>query len=334
MLDLSRQQLVACVELGRALAAELDPQRLLEVFLERVGSLMPADNWSLLLVDDQRQELYFVASPDLDLELVSQVRLKPGQGIAGQAWARAETITVDRVQSDPGFEPGVDRLTGFTTQAIIAAPLIFQGRVLGVIEAINPRSMAPPAQAVVSVIADFAAVAVENTRRLNHIHDLTVRDNLTGLFNTRHLYRRLQEMLATGDPAVFSLVFMDMDNFKLVVDTYGHLNGSRALQEVAQTIEQCLEPPAFGVAYGGDEFVLVLPGMGKGQALVMVENLRRAMAARRYLDSQGLVVGLSASFGVATCPEDARDLTGILALADAAMFRAKGREGQNPRRQE
>ncbi|MFZ5587976.1 MAG: sensor domain-containing diguanylate cyclase [Thermodesulfobacteriota bacterium] len=316
---------MACVELGRALAAELDPQRLLEVFLQQAGRLMPADNWSLLLVDEEREELYFAASPDLDLAQVAGVRLKPGQGIAGQVWAGCRSITVENVRDSPYFNPAVDRLTGFVTEAIIAAPLVFQGRVLGVIEAVNPRDLKPPAQAVVSVIADFAAVAVENTRRLLRIHDLTVRDNLTGLYNTRHLYRALEDLLARRPPQVFSLVFMDMDGFKSVVDTYGHLNGSRALQQVAQTLRQCLPAPGFGVAYGGDEFVLVLPGLGKAEATAVVEAVRTAMAATTYLQDQGLAVKLSASFGQATCPEDAADLTGILALADAAMFRAKGR---------
>jgi diguanylate cyclase (GGDEF)-like protein len=316
---------VACVELGRALAAELDPQRLLEVFLERAGRLMPADNWSLLLVDEESEELYFVASPDLDLAQVAGVRLKPGQGIAGRVWADCCAITVEDVRNSPYFNPEVDRLTGFVTKAIIAAPLVFQGRVLGVIEAVNPHTLLPTAQAVVSVIADFAAVAVENTRRLRRIHDLTVRDNLTGLYNTRHLYRALEELLAAQPPQIFSLVFMDMDGFKGVVDTYGHLNGSRALQQVAQTLRQCLPAPGFGVAYGGDEFVLVLPGLGKAQAADLVASVRAAMAATTYLQDQSLAVKLSASFGLATCPEDAADLTGILALADAAMFRAKGR---------
>lgn len=315
---------MACVELGRALAAELDPQRLLEVFLHQAGNLMPADNWSLLLVDEEREELYFAASPDLDLKVVCDVRLKPGQGIAGQAWAECATITVDNVRDSSYFNPAVDRLTGFVTQAIIAAPLVFQGRVLGVIEAVNPHNLKPPAQAVVSVIADFAAVAVENTRRLRRIHDLTVRDNLTGLYNTRHLYRALGELLAVRPPQVFSLVFMDMDNFKAVVDTHGHLNGSRALQQVAQTLRQCLPAPGFAVAYGGDEFVLVLPGLAKDEAAAVVDSIRAAMAATTYLQDQNLAVRLSASFGLATCPEDAADLTSILALADSAMFRAKG----------
>lgn len=152
-------------------------------------------------------------------------------------------------------------------------------------------------------------------------------DSLTDLFNTRYLYKVLDQLIqdskACGEP--FSLVFLDMDNFKTVVDTYGHLNGSRALKEVAATFKAELRDPAFGVAYGGDEFVLVLPRTGKAGALERVTTIRRRMKETVYLERQGLRVGLSASFGIATYPDDAQDRVALLALADKAMFRVKGR---------
>jgi diguanylate cyclase (GGDEF)-like protein len=116
---------------------------------------------------------------------------------------------------------------------------------------------------------------------------------------------------------------MDMDNFKRVVDTYGHLKGSQALQEVAQTIRACLAEPAFGVAYGGDEFVAVLQGFDKARALRKAEEIRTRMKETLYLTSHGHEVKLKASFGIATFPVDAGNVTGLLALADRAMFRVK-----------
>ena len=154
---------------------------------------------------------------------------------------------------------------------------------------------------------------------------LAIHDSLTGLFNTRHLYRALEDLIIESEASQmpFSLVFMDMDNFKRVVDTYGHLNGSQALKEVAATIGECLAEPAFGVAYGGDEFVVVLPGMNRQQAFQKVEEIRTRMKETLYLANQGLAINLCASFGIATYPDDASDLTGLLALADQAMFHAK-----------
>jgi diguanylate cyclase (GGDEF)-like protein len=154
-----------------------------------------------------------------------------------------------------------------------------------------------------------------------------IHDNLTGLYNTRYLYKALSELIAksaaTSRP--FSLIFMDIDNFKHVVDTHGHLNASRALQEIAATIKSTLQEPAYGVAYGGDEFVVILPGFNKIQALNMAEFMRSRIKETVYLQKAGLKVYLSASFGVSTYPRDASTLADLLALADQAMFNVKER---------
>jgi diguanylate cyclase (GGDEF)-like protein len=156
---------------------------------------------------------------------------------------------------------------------------------------------------------------------------LAIQDNLTGLYNTRYLYHALDELIqkSTLSGRIFSLVFMDIDNFKQVVDTHGHLNASKALQEIADTIKTTLETPAYGVAYGGDEFVLVLPGLDKRRALDMAETIRKRLKETIYLQDAGLKVRISSSLGVSTFPEDADTLSGLLALADQAMFSVKER---------
>ncbi|RPJ73032.1 MAG: sensor domain-containing diguanylate cyclase [Desulfobacteraceae bacterium] len=178
-------------------------------------------------------------------------------------------------------------------------------------------------------------IMVDNTRqkrleeelRREHrkLQKLSLRDNLTGLYNTRFLYQALDKIIteSCSSGRSFSLIFMDMDNFKRIVDTHGHLNGSQALREVARTLKSLIRAPGFGVAYGGDEFVLVLPGCDKARALSKTEAIRRKMQRTTYLTACGAGVRLQASFGLATFPEDAQDRTGLLALADQAMFRVK-----------
>jgi diguanylate cyclase (GGDEF)-like protein/PAS domain S-box-containing protein len=152
-------------------------------------------------------------------------------------------------------------------------------------------------------------------------------DSLTGLFNTRYLYKALDKLIIKSDKRCepFSLVFLDMDDFKNVVDTYGHLNGSQALKEVAETLKKYLMEPSFGVAYGGDEFVLVLPKTNKKNAYTHVKKIRNLIKTTTYLTNKDLSVHMSASFGLATYPDDAVDTVGLLALADEAMFRVKTR---------
>jgi diguanylate cyclase (GGDEF)-like protein/PAS domain S-box-containing protein len=152
-----------------------------------------------------------------------------------------------------------------------------------------------------------------------------VHDNLTGLYNTRYLYQTLQKLveISGAQSTPFSLIFMDVDDFKTVVDTYGHLKGSQTLQEMARTIQETLVAPAYGVAYGGDEFVVVLPGYDKPQAVEKAGEIRIRIRETSYLASHGHDIRIRASFGIASFPEDATDVKGLLALADQAMFDVK-----------
>jgi len=153
----------------------------------------------------------------------------------------------------------------------------------------------------------------------------TLRDNLTGFYNTRHLYRALPGLITKSRKLkeTLSLIFMDIDNFKHVVDTNGHLNASKTLRQIAGTIRRTIKAPSFGVAYGGDEFVIVLPGHTKQRALEKAESIRIRIKEAVYLQSAGLNIKVSASFGVSTFPDDGTSPVALLALADQAMFRVK-----------
>lgn len=327
---LTRRELSACVELGKALTSELDTGRLLELILQKTKDLLPAMNWSLLLLDEKTNELRFELSIDLDIDLVKNVRIPLNEGIAGRVASRQKPLIVKDVQKSTFFSNRVDQLSKFTTRSIICVPLVYGGKSLGVIEVINPQSLADKTVSLLSVIADYAAIAVENMRRYQKIHNLAIHDDLTGLYNRRYLYTTLKQLISNRRDAEYpvSLIFMDVDNFKRVVDTYGHLKGSKTLQELAQTIAASLTEPAFGVAYGGDEFVVVLPGIKKNQALHKADAIRSAISQSIYLSTYGHDLTLHASLGVATYPDDADDVTGLLALADNAMFDVKA-DGKN-----
>jgi len=162
-------------------------------------------------------------------------------------------------------------------------------------------------------------------RRYRESHELAIHDDLTGLYNTRYLYKILSELAATAetlrDP--FSVIFLDIDDFKPRGGHLWPLKGSQALQEVARTIRECLTEPAFGVAYGGDEFVAVLQGFNKSRAILKAEEIRARMKQTAYLAGHGQSVNLRASFGIATYPDDATNVTTLLAMADRAMFLIK-----------
>jgi diguanylate cyclase (GGDEF)-like protein/PAS domain S-box-containing protein len=173
----------------------------------------------------------------------------------------------------------------------------------------------------------------EDALRLSEerFRELALLDDLTGLYNTRYLYQALDALIAASaaEGTAFSILFVDLDHFKRVVDSRGHLNGSRAIQEVAATIRSCLAAPAWAVAYAGDEFVVVLPGIPRAAAVEKAREIRARIRETAYLARTGQPVRLAASFGVATYPDDARDLESLLAIGDQGLFAAKrsGRDG-------
>jgi diguanylate cyclase (GGDEF)-like protein len=156
--------------------------------------------------------------------------------------------------------------------------------------------------------------------------DQAMQDILTGLYNRRYLYQSLSDQIehAKTNGSVISLIFMDLDRFKAVVDTHGHLNGSRTIKEVAQTIRETIEKPAYAVAYAGDEFVVVLPGFDPSQAIGQAKKIKTRIKNKVFLRDQGLEVRIQSSFGIATYPYHADDMTNLLAAADHALFGAKG----------
>ncbi len=158
--------------------------------------------------------------------------------------------------------------------------------------------------------------------------ELSLRDDLTGFYNTRYLYQTLQGQLDMHRTRPLSVIFMDIDNFKYVVDTYGHLNGSRTLAELANVVRSVLPEGCYGVSYGGDEFVIVLAGYDHNQGMQVAERIRRAVEKTSFLSTMDLSIHITVSCGVATFPEDAQTLTDLLAAADHALFEVK-KQGKN-----
>ena len=190
---------------------------------------------------------------------------------------------------------------------------------------INPKTLDETNIELLTLVSDYLAIGMENTRRYREMREMAIRDSLTGLYNQRYLYQKLADLVETANAegSVFSLIFMDVDDFKTVVDTEGHLNGSRTLREVAQQITGCLEGPSFAVAYGGDEFVVVLPETNSIQAAATARQIRDTIKNATFLTRWRRQVRVTASFGIATFPDHAHDIKSLLALADQAMYRVK-----------
>ncbi|MEO6786830.1 MAG: sensor domain-containing diguanylate cyclase [Chthoniobacteraceae bacterium] len=162
------------------------------------------------------------------------------------------------------------------------------------------------------------------------LHILSITDDVTGFHNTRVLHQSLDSFL--DEKAVprqpFSLVFFDMDGFKNVVDTHGHLLGAKVLREVAEAVHLQLGEQDRIIRYGGDEFVILLPGQTGEQAMAKTGRIRDAISSTAFLQDEGIGLKVTASFGLATFPDSAQDKKQLLLAADQCLFRSK-REGRN-----
>ncbi len=315
-------------ELGKALTSSLQLDQVLRTIMEKIDEFLRPDTWSLLLVDEAKQELYFELAVGKGAQALKDIRIKMGQGIAGWVAQHGEKVIVPDVSKDTRFFAKVDEKTMMETQSIVAIPVRFRDHCLGVIELINcmgPNGFQGRDLALLEALADFAAIALENARHVQRIHELTITDDCTSLYNARHLNFILETEIYRSQRYgyEFSLVFIDLDHFKKVNDTFGHLMGSKLLAEVGEKIKTHCRLIDFAFRYGGDEFVLLLPQTSKESAIVVARRLHRLIRESTWLQAENLNIRVTPSVGVASYPADSRTKADLLHLADEAMYVVK-----------
>lgn len=185
----------------------------------------------------------------------------------------------------------------------------------------------PPRDAVGSAgfLGRHLALGLRNLGRFAEVEDLAYLDDLTHLFNTRYLHLVLERELksAAASGTAFSVLFLDLDYFKGINDTHGHLVGSELLVEVGRVLRGCVRDNDVVVRYGGDEYVVVLRHTDSGGALKVAERIRGTMETHHFLSREGLALSVTTCIGVASYPEHAQDKPTLLDWADRAMYRGK-----------
>jgi diguanylate cyclase (GGDEF)-like protein len=308
----------------------LEPRKVIELIMGRIQELIPSEAWSMLMVDEEKQELAFELALGAKGKEVSSFRVKMGEGIAGWVAQTGKPAIVNDTARDHRFARKFDSSTQFKTRSILCAPLISRGRTIGVVEIIN-KLKGRFTQAdldILLTLVEPCAIAIENAILFQRTEQLTITDDLTKLFNSRYLNvylgREIKRCKRHGIP--LSVIFLDLDGFKGINDQYGHLAGSGTLAEVGAILAEAVRESDILARYGGDEFVVVLPETPPAGALVIAERLRRAIEAHAFLQEHGLTARISASFGIASYPDHALTPEGLIQKADQAMYRVKERD--------
>jgi diguanylate cyclase (GGDEF)-like protein len=317
-------------DVSKTLTSSLELNDILSSIMRKARHLIKAEAWSLLLLDEETGDLVFekTAGKKRSSKKISKERLRPGEGIAGWVAQEQIPVVVPDVSKDPRFSCRMDKEADFRTRSIICVPIRNKGTVLGVLEVVNKTTDDPFTKEdldFVLRIVDHAAIAIERSALYQKMAELSVTDDLTKLFNSRYLNRTLELEItrANRHHTSLSLIFMDVDHFKLINDNYGHLIGSKLLVEMGQILLRSLRTVDIVARYGGDEFVIVLPQTAPKSAIQIAERIRKTIEHNVFLKRDGYSFRMTASFGIASYPESARSKEELLKLADEAMYRVK-----------
>jgi diguanylate cyclase (GGDEF)-like protein len=323
----AKPELAILHDVAKTLTSSLNLDSILQAIMDKVAAYFRPDTWSLLMTDNEHRELYFAIAVGDASESLKSVRLKVGEGIAGWVAKYGEALVVPDVTKDERFASRIDDMTRWKTRSILCVPLNSKNRILGVIQLINVdmSSFGNDQFMLLQALADYAAIAIDNARAVEKIQELTITDDCTGLYNARHLYDTLESEVyrSTRFGYEFSVVFLDLDRFKMVNDTHGHLIGSKLLFEIGNTIKGRLRLIDYAFRYGGDEFVVLLPQTGKAAAVTVARRMLDILRATTFHLGDGVDINIRASMGVASFPDDAHNAHDLIRQADEMMYSVK-----------
>ena len=316
-------------DFNQAIGAQLESPGLYRAILMKTAELAGAEQASLMIFDETSQELSIKCVKGLNEKIVQNLRVKPGQGIAGLVFETGRSLLVKNVDQDPRFTER--QRARYKTKSLICVPLSIDQRKIGVINLTDKTGNGFDENdlRLVESVASHASVALDRTDYYKMSEDLrkiSITDSLTDLYNRRFFQDRISEEIERsrrhGLP--FSLIMLDIDNFKQYNDTYGHLAGDEALRLTAATIKNSVRNIDRVARYGGEEFAVILPMTELAAARDIAERIRSGMAGRYFPDDAlRAAVKLTASLGIASFPLHADNLFDLVGNADKALYIAK-----------
>ena len=320
----ARQEAQTLFELSQDLGASLSLVETLSVFSVKLRSLVPYD--AIAIYVRRNEELIPEYVNGDNFRLFSSLRIPLGQGLSGWVAHNRKPI----INGNPSVEPGyLNDPTKFSTlRSALAIPLEGINGVIGVLALYRGERDAFTSDhlRILLAVSSKMALAIENALKYQQAENSATTDYLTGLPNARSLFLQLDRELARckRDSSTLTVMVGDMDGFKQINDRFGHLEGNRVLRLFAQALKETCREYDYVARMGGDEFVIIAPGL-PAEVLAKKAYQLRELAKQAGFEVCGEQI-LSLSLGQAMYPEDGKDAEELLAEADRRMYVEKQKQ--------
>ncbi len=326
------REMTLLFDITRSLNSTLELNEILSLVTEMVGVTLGVDQCTVMLLEEGSKTLRVSAGFGIDEASFASFLLPVGQGASGIAAQSRESVYLPDVNVDPRYVKNPQQ-PAERDQSLLSVPMICKEKLVGVLNYVRHAKNAFSENDVMllKLVSSQAAMAIVNARLYSETKELSLTDELTGAFNRRHLFARLEMEIARSQRfhSSVGVVMIDIDHFKHLNDTSGHPAGDQALKEVSDLLRHSIRKVDTLARYGGEEFVVVLPQVTREEAFEVADKLRKGVEKTHFPFGERQPGGrLTISLGVAVFPADGDSLEKVVDASDSALYASK-RGGRN-----
>lgn len=321
--------------IGKEIISTLDENNILKVISKEIHKLMKTDMFSIAVYNEETNEITYKYIDDSGkINLKGPVKINQGNHLTGYCITHKEDILIQNFNNEFKKYVKIDSIEEYSDQeadfsSLMYTPMIVKGKIIGImtVQSKDENVYTQNDMSTLKVLSNYVSIALDNAISYKKMESIAIYDNLTGLLSRR-------EILKIGNAALkhfnsnkekLTIAMIDIDKFKDVNDTYGHVTGDRVLREIAESITKNIRRADFAGRYGGDEFLLVFPNTKIDRAKTIAERVRKLVYGKKHLVDKNKKINVSISIGLYEIEEGVDDFMSGIKRADIALYGAKNK---------